>query len=285
MLLQNVCAAGYALLSRNIIQRYAKAHFQVLAIVFGCLYMVGLCYVASQWRLVYADAFAQHWWRYIGGGLLFGVWTYYSYLVFQYVDAAIASLLSLLNILAVVFVASVSIHESLSVQQLVGSLVLLGAMAVIFTARTNQRVHNKWFAAISLSLVASCTYGLAIANEKWLLNHTTVPSYIVYGFGWQFLVLLVMSLKIHRKQFRNIYQRDFRNKTLLAGVVRGGAGLLFIISLVKANNASLISVLSGFKVVLTTLAGAIFLHETKLLTRKYAASIVAMAGIAIMLWK
>jgi len=285
MLLQNGFAAAFAILSRSIVIKYKNAHFQVLAIVFACLYGVGLLYVVSSGGSVAWETFSSYALRYVIGGILFGIWAYLSYRVFQYVDAAIASLLSLLNIVAVVVTASSLISEGLSIQELIGAAILLLAMAVILSAHTDKRTKNNWFMGILLTLLASSVYGLAITNEKWLIDRVQIPTYIVYGFGFQLLPLLLMSLLIGRSSYKYLRKADFRNKTILAGIVRGAAGLLFVISFVKTNNVSLISVLSGFKVVLATIFGVIFLHETKLLRRKYIASLLATIGVAVMLWK
>jgi drug/metabolite transporter (DMT)-like permease len=285
MLLQNVFAAIFALLSRRLTLKYPKAHFQILTLIFVVLYAVGLGYVAFTGQHVITALFVPYWWRYIGGGMLFGVWTYFSYRVFSYVDAAIASLLATLNIVAVVITSSLLIHEGLTLRELLGAVVLLAAMLIVLSARVSKLVRTAWGKGIGLSLLASSVYGFAIANEKWLLSRVGIPTYVVFGFGWQLVPLLLFSLIIGRSQYHNLRKPDFLKSVGLTGLMRGAAGLLFIISLVKSNNASLVSVLSGFKVVLTAIWAAIILHERKLLGRKLVASLLAMLGIAVMLWK
>lgn len=284
MLLQNSFAAVFAILSRNLILKYKTANFQILAIIFFYLYLFSLCYVLVAHGSVELSSFAMYAWRFMGGGILFAIWAYLSYRVFGYTDAAIASMLSLLNIIFVIAVATLSIHEGLSLRQCVGAVILLLSLGIIFSARVKRKVQNQWFVAGLLTLCASTAYGFAIANEKWLLGNVSLSSYIVFGFGFQFIPLLVMST-FNISGYQYIKQFDFVWKTSLAGIIRGSAGLLFIISLVKANNASLISVLSGFKVVIATALSVIFLKERTLLSRKLVASLAAVLGVAIMIWK
>jgi uncharacterized membrane protein len=66
---------------------------------------------------------------------------------------------------------------------------------------------------------------------------------------------------------------------MVMGGVRAGAGLLFILSLIGANNASLIGMLSGFKIILTTLLAVILLKELTFIKRKLLASCVACIGV------
>jgi drug/metabolite transporter (DMT)-like permease len=285
MLLQNIFAAFFALLSRRITGKYPKAHFQVLAAIFLVLYAVGLGYVLMSGKQIVTANFAPYWWRYVGGGLLFGIWTYFSYMVFTYVDAAIASLLATLNIVAVVISSSLLIHEGLSIRQVLGATILLLAMLVILSAHVSKPVRTQWAKGVGLSLLASSVYGFAIANEKWLLGRVGISTYVAFGFGLQFLPLLILSLLINRNEYLNLKKSDFLRSVSLAGLIRGLGGLLFIISLVKANNASLVSVLSGLKVVFTAILAAIILRERKMLGRKLLASLLAVLGIAVMLWK
>ncbi len=284
MLLQNFAAAIFALQSRKL-QKYKQAHFQILSLIYAVLYSVSIVYILFSNQRVNLASFYNYWPRYIGGGILFGVWTFLSYRVFAYVDAAIASLLATFNIVAVVIVSSVLIHEGLNLKQLVGATLLLAAMYIVLAAKVSVKLQKDWSKGIVLSLFASITYGFAIANEKWLLNHSNVSTYAVLGLGFQWLPLLALSLMYNREKYRLIKNRHFIKQVGWAGISRAVAGLLFLISLVAANNSSLISVASGFKVILTALLAALFLNETRLLKRKLLAAFISVIGIAAIVWK
>lgn len=285
MLMQNTAAAVFALQSRRLASKYKDAHFQVLSIIFGVLYISGLLYVAITNQVVAVDYLLDYSFRLVAGGLLFGLWAYFSYRVFAYVDAAIASLLATLNIVAVVIISSLFLHESLNILQFFGAILLFSAMLLVLTRKVSKKLRAEWNKGVMLSLAASSTYGFAIANEKWLLNRMGIGSYVVLGLSLQWLPILLLSFIIRPKMYGLLKNPNFIKDIGLAGVARGLAGILFIISMVSANNASLISVLSGFKVVLSALLAAIILKETKFLKVKITAGIIACGGIACLVWK
>lgn len=55
-------------------------------------------------------------------------------------------------------------------------------------------------------------------------------------------------------------------------------------SLVKADNASLIGMMSGLKIVLTAILAAIILKELTFIRRKIVAAIIASVGVGMMVW-
>ncbi len=285
MVLQNTAAAVFALQSRKLATRFKGAHYQVLSIVFGVLYATGLLFVVTTQQPIAFMPDTIYWGRMLLGGILFGSWAVLSYKVFTYVDAAIASLLSTLNIVAVVIVSTLFLHESLTVRQLFGALLLLASMLVILSRKVSKTKRTQWTNGLLLSLLASSTYGFAIANEKWLLNHIGIGTYAVYGLGLQWLALLVLSLLFGANRYFELNNKAFLKEVSIAGLSRGLAGLLFLYTMINANNASLVSVLSGFKVIIAALIAAMFLGETEFMRYKLMAAVVAFLGVAILAWK
>lgn len=284
MLLQNVFASIYALESRTLAKKYKKAHFQILAVTFAILYAVFLSYGILHIRefdLTIAIEFLP---EMLLVASLFAVWTVLTFITLRYVDAAIGTLYSVLNILAVVVCASALIGEGLNMLQFLGAGMLVLSILLIINAHVSAQRALKLRLALGLSIVASIAFGLAITLEKHILDNVGVTTYAITGIGLQFLVLLVLALTYHRQEFRHFAKPKFRKKVAIMGLVRGGAGLLFILSLVGANNASLIGMLSGFKIILTTILAAILLKELKFIRRKLIAASIASVGVGLMLW-
>lgn len=284
MLFQNTFASVYALESRVLAQKYKKAHFQILFATFAMVYAVFIVYALLHMPQLHFMVLPQYYGLSVLVGLMFTVSTVLTFITLRYVDAAVGTLLTLLNILAVVVLSSVLIGESLSSLQLGGGLLLMVSIYLIFSTKQTPKHHHNFVLASTLSVIASVCFGLAITGEKYLLNNIGAPTYAIVGIGLQFVPLLLLAVYYNRGEFKHFYKSDFRNRVFVMGLVRGGAGLLFILSLVGANNASLIGALSGFKVILTTLLAAILLKELTFIKKKLLASCVACIGVGMMLW-
>lgn len=284
IILQNVFASVYALESRALAKRYQKAHFQILLVTFAIVYSVFLVYALFNSSSINFSIGIKYYGFTSIIGLLFTVWTVLTFITLRYVDAAIGTLLTVLNLLAVVVVSSYLLGESLSLIQGIGASLLLVSILIIFTAKQSKYKHHRVVLAAALSLVASVCFGLAITGEKYLLDNIGAPTYAIVGIGMQLLPLLFLALYYNRDQFKLFEKMAFRNRVLVMGGVRGGAGLLFILSLVGANNASLIGMLSGFKIILTTILAAILFKELTFIKRKLLASCIACVGVGLMLW-
>lgn len=284
MLLQNVFASVYALQSRSLAKKYQKAHFQVLAAAFGIMYLVFLGYAMLHIRDIRFDVGLSYLPLTLGVAACFTVWTVLTFVTLRYVDASTGTLLTVLNLVSIVVVATLVIGEGLSLLQFAGSILLLLAIYVVFSTHTSAKVHRLYWLAALLSLASSLFYGFAISGEKYILNHVGTATYAVFGIGAQFLLLLALAIIYNRRQFSLFNKWVFTRQVVSMGVVRGGSGLLFIVSLVSANNASLVGMLTGLKIIITTVLGAILLKEVTFIKRKVLASCIACVGVGMLMW-
>ncbi len=284
ILLQNVFASVYALESRTLANKYKKAHFQILSVVFSFVYAVFLGYAVLNSRAIDMSHGLSYLPLIVLVASAFTVWSVLTFITLRYVDASVGTLLTAMNLLAVVIAAAFLIGENLNAVQLLGASLLFIAVYVVYSIKQSKQKHHNYFMALALSVLASISFGLAITGEKYLLDQMGIPTYAVIGIGAQFLLLLLPALLFRRTEFKNFKNSKFRNKVLVMGLVRGGAGLLFVLAVVGADNVSLIGMLSGFKIILTTILGAILLKELTFIKRKAIASVIACVAVGLMLW-
>lgn len=284
ILLQNVFASAYALQSRSLAKKYKKAHFQILAAVFAVLWLVFLGYGALNYSEVSLSSAISQAPLITAVALLLAVWGVLTFITLRYVDAALGILYSVLNILAVVVVATLLLGEGLSLLQSFGAILLLTSIFLTLNMKTTKKLKKNIHIAITLSIIASVAFGFAISIEKHVLDQVGLPTYAVFGGLAQLLVFVALALVYNREQFKHFRAPKFRTKVIRLGLIRAGAGLLFLVSMVAADNASLIGVLSGFKIILTTILAAIILKEVMFMKRKIFASIIATVGVGMLLW-
>lgn len=283
IVVQNTAAAVFAIVSRKLAPRMPHAYFQVNAVVFVLMYMAGLAWAAFAGGVQMADLWRWLPWL-LGGGLAFALSNAISFKVFQHVDAAIASLLSTFNILAAIAISTAVIHEGLTLRMGSGAALIIGASWIVLSAHVGRQKRHSWTIGLGLSILAALFFGLAIVNEKFLLNNMGLSSYLVWGWGVQVLAAVMLSLLISRRGFREIVRVKPYKLLGAAGAIRAVSGLAFIIALVTIDNLSVVSALSGLKVILAAAFGLLFLGEGQFAIRKVSASLLAAIGIAIMFW-
>lgn len=283
MLFQNLLSASFALLSRQINKKIKGAHFQVIAVVFTVIILFGLFFAIPRggfqpkYLIENLDLF-------IFAGFCFGLTNIASYKVFHYLDAGIATILSTLNTLAAVVIATLFIDEGLTLQQAIGAFVLMTGIWLIMSIHLRKYEKNRWLIGLALSIVAAVFFGFATTTEKHLLNNMPLPVYILFGWGFQWLAAMVLSL-VNKYKWRNLIKSPVLKSVLLAGLVRAIAGFLFILALVKSNNVSIIAVLSGVKAIFVVILADFILKERKYVVKKIQAALLVSTGVAIMFIK
>jgi drug/metabolite transporter (DMT)-like permease len=257
--------------------------------VFGIISVSGIALsLVSGFSQVSFGSFQHFLPLFVAAGLCFGITNMLSFAVLQYVDAAIGTLLMTFNIISSVILATLVINEGLSVRQLVGGFVVVLSVYCVLSLRINGYRHKRLWLGVLLSIIASLFFGIAMTSEKYLLNHVSLQTYLTFGWSFQFIGTLTIALcfgKLLQADLSLLKRTRFWRWALLAGVLRVTGGILFVISLKLSNNLSLVSVFTGFRVLLAAIFAAYLLGEREYLARKYEAALLAVGGIAIMLWK
>jgi drug/metabolite transporter (DMT)-like permease len=108
-------------------------------------------------------------------------------------------------------------------------------------------------------------------------------SYLVFGWGLQFVSALILVGIFHRNlTFPS--NTKVTGQIVLLGVIYALGGGLFIASLVGSDSASIISAASGLKVVFTMLLAYVLLKERNKLGVRLAATITATVGGGLLLY-
>lgn len=282
MLFQNLLAASFALVSRQIAKKVKGVHFQVVAVVFSVILVSGWAY--GLWYGIDINYLWSYLPLFITGGICFGLTNVGTYKALEYVDAGIATLFSTMNTVFAVIFATIVIHEGLSLQEIIGAFILFSAIWYVLALNINKNEKNQWMKALIISILAAILFAVAATIEKHLLGKMPLATYITFGWSFQALAAISCSILIKPKKWVVLFKSGAIGLTLSAGFIRALAGLLFIISLTLANNVSLIAVLSGVKVIFVVLLAALLLKERRYFNRKLEAAAIATIGIAVMLW-
>jgi drug/metabolite transporter (DMT)-like permease len=287
MIAQNILAAVFAIQSRKIARIYRHSSLAFNLIVYMTIAATGWL-VASVGYGGKVDmlVFGQFPWFFIIAGLCFAATNILSYIVFEHVDAAVGTLLSVLNVISAVILSSILIKESLTLVQLFGGLIIIVSMLMVLTIRLSRNKHDRLVYAVALSILASIFFAVAITIEKHLLNNMSLGSYLVFGWSAQLIgvgVVFFIASRFINTRTELLSSISFIRFAFPAAIIRTFSGLLFIISLIAADNLALISVWSGLKVVIAAVLAIYLLKEKDHINRKLKAAVLAAIGIALLL--
>ncbi len=277
-------AAGLAIYTRKMATHYKGAPMQIQAIVMMVMFVFALLFLAVTRDPLYLQLARDYWWLFILSGFSFVASFGLTHLAYEYVDVAIGTLFSTLNIAAVVLVASLVIGEELTLHQYLGAGVLLLAIWVMLSTHVSKRIHGRWFHALGLSFLAALVFGVGVTTEKYLLDRTGLSTYLLFGWGSELLWALLFALLINRRKLKLLTLHTFVRDGMISGIFRTGTGFLFILALVHSDNSSLVAVWSGLRVLIAALLGIILLKERHFIKRKLEAGVLACIAIGILLW-
>lgn len=287
MLIHALIAAVSMLIMRLIARErtLSGAGFIVNAGAFSVLYFFGLLVALSHGDISW-DMHQAYLPQFIAGGLGFAVYNISIYKLLTYFDVATSSILSMFRILFTVIVAAIILQEQLSLRQILGTVLLVASIVYVLQLNRDrkQSTNNNWLIGLGIALAGSLVVSFANVNEKYLLGQMDTNTYIVFGWGWQFVMSLMLAAT-QRKQVRYLLAAKMLPKVFLAGLTLGIGGYLFIISAVKTDNIAVVSVVSNFRVVIAVLLSAMLLRERQQLGKKLTATLVSMLGIVLIFWK
>lgn len=265
---------------------YTGASFVINAGSFVVLWLSGVALLPLL-GTVDGQMLHQYFWRFVGGGVLFALTNVATYKSLTYVDAATGTIFNTINTLFSVGMAALTLHEDLSVLQAGGAVVLM--VAIIYSALTLRANDTKFsrrdlLRGLEFALLAALVYAVAITNEKWLLGQMNAASYVAYGWGWQVVASVVAALLLQPKKLKLLGQLSFAGWLAALGVVKGVAGIAFVLAEIRSNNVALVTVVNNFKIIIVVVLGAWLLKERRKLRQKAIGAVAALAGLTVMFW-
>jgi hypothetical protein len=283
VLLQSLAMALFTVFSRPLAVKLNRAQFQVTAVIFSGLYLCALPIAFLISDITLADL-ARWWPCVLAVSLAFGLQNVGLFWVLRYMDAALSSLLGTLGIIATVILATIILGEGLTLRQVAGALLIIGSISYVLAAPVNQGERRHWTIGLIISSALAVLLALGATGEKYLLGKMELGSYLVWGWGMQWLVILLISLIYLPDQYKLVLKRSNAKPLTLATIFRTLGALGFVAGQLIIGNLSKVAVSSGLKVLFVAILGITILHERQFIRRKLIAAASAAVGVAVMFW-
>lgn len=284
ILVHSLLSAGRSIQNRRIGKNSYDISLYALFVTFLMVSVLGLILGFTQEDPVVAsDAWSARWYL-VAAGTCFATLNFLSFKLFRLLPASVVAITSLLNPTAVVVVAAAFTAETLTTQQWIGSAVLLLAVMLVQLRHTNKKNSNGKLSiglSASIILLVALLFGIGIVTEKYLLDRIGLSTYLVFGWGGQFVSVSVLVFLL-RKNFRLPDTWKMHGIVFSSALFLSVGGFFFVKTQVSSDSASLTSVSSSVKVLLTVLLAFIFLKERDRMIQKFIALALSCAGLFLL---
>lgn len=283
IILSNLFASFRAIDARRIGGSKNDLTLFTLVVSFICVTASGFAYVVISGKSINgAEAWNS---RYFIALMAFGIGlgNLLSIKLFRLLPASIVAILVLLNPLSAVIFSLLFLGEELTVVQWAGAaLVFAGVLSVQLISKVTKIRKKKVAIHIGLVLATALAllYGIGITTEKYLLDRMGMSTYVIYGWGSQLLMSLLIALLMW-KQFSLPKTAKYYIYSFRYGLLLGASGLLYVFTQVQNNSASLTVIGSSSKVALTVFLAYLLLNEREHVLLKSLG--IALSGIGMWL--
>jgi len=192
-------------------------------------------------------------------------------------EASEVSVISSSRSLWTVLVAVTLLGEPLTSRKLLGTLLVVSGIAFVSWKSKRFKLQRGHLFA----LLAAVLFGIAFANDTYLLRSFDASSYTALAFFLPSIFLMIIRPKAVR-EMRVFLNLNKLGKMLLLAIFYGGAAIAIYSSYRAGGEASQIAPISQSSVILTVLLAAIFLKERGNLLRKLAGAIVVFLGVVLL---
>ena len=174
-----------------------------------------------------------------------------------------------------IVIAMLFLGEHFSITQLVGTAFILSS--VILVSWQNGIKIGK---GTAYSLIAAAAFGIAFANDAFIVRNFDVPSYLVIAFIVPALAIWIVFPQSTAKM-KEMLEIHFLKKLILLGVLYATSAITLFIAYQVGRNIAQIAPLNQTSSILTVVLAIIFLKENTQIGRKLLAILLSFIGILL----
>jgi drug/metabolite transporter (DMT)-like permease len=209
--------------------------------------------------------------------VLYAAGTLFRFKALQKTGVGEVTILSSSRALWTIAVALLFLGESFSLLKFAGVVLVLGGLALVQMKKEAFKLNEGSLYA----LAAALCYGVAFANDTYILRQSDAISYAAVAFLLPGLLIFAINPGVSRKM-KPMLRVPVLLKMALLGIIYSAASIATYLAYQEGGTAAQLAPISQSVVVLTVLLAAIFLGERDHLVRKLIAAILVMAGVLVL---
>lgn len=207
--------------------------------------------------------------------ILYGVGNVCVFKALKAVEASEFTIVFVTRPLWTILAAIAFLGESFSLKQLLGTAFVLSGVALV-----SWQQSFKINRGILLSLVAALSFGLAFANDAFIIRNFDVPSYLSFAFILPALSVWAITPASTAKM-KSMLTKNFLSKLSLLGVLYSVSAITIFLAYQVGKNAAQIATLNQTSTIVTVILAIIFLKEKAHLAKKILGSIISFVGVLL----
>ncbi len=272
----SVIAFATSNLLQRVLMKDEKSNVVAYSVAFQliCAVLIGLFALGRGFIM---PPIQELWFNFVLTTVLYAAGTLFLFRALQNIEASEAAVIISSRALWTIVVALIFLGESLDLTKTIGVILVLGSIALVSLKRKTIR-FNK---GILYVLGAAFCYGVAFANDTFILRQSEVFSYTTLAFLFPGLLTLAIKPRI-LPEIKKLLNIPALFKMVLLCLLYSTAVITIYLAYQQGGTASQLAPISQSVVILTVLLATIFLNERSQLARKFAAAIMVIIGVLLL---
>jgi drug/metabolite transporter (DMT)-like permease len=239
-----------------------------------CAILIGLFAFARGFVM---PSIEELWFNFVLITVLYAVGTLFLFKALQNIEASESVIITSSRALWTIAVALIFLGESFDLVKTIGVILILGSIVLVSLKREVIR-FNK---GILYALSSAFCYGVAFANDTFILRQSDALSYATLAFLFPGLFTLAIKPRI-LTEMKTLLNKPVLSRMVLLGLFYSTSAVTIYLAYQRGGTASQLAPISQSVVILTFLLAAIFLSERSQLLRKFAGAITATIGVLLL---
>ena len=206
---------------------------------------------------------------------LYGAGNVFIFKALKAIEASEFTIIFATRTVWIILAAVLFLSEQFSLVQLLGTGLILSSVVLV-----SWQKGLKLSRGVLLSLAAAACFGLAFANDAFIIRNFDVPSYLGIAFIVPALAVWMVFPKSTSKMLPML-KKSFLKKLGVLSVLYATSAITIFLAYQIGRNAAQIAPLNQTSTILTVLLAIIFLGEKSQLTRKLIGAVLSFIGIIL----
>ena len=206
---------------------------------------------------------------------LYGAGNVFIFKALKAIEASEFTIIFATRTVWIILAAVLFLSEQFSLVQLLGTGLILSSVVLV-----SWQKGLKLSRGVLLSLAAAACFGLAFANDAFIIRNFDVPSYLGIAFIVPALAVWMVFPKSSSKMLPML-KKSFLKKLGVLSVLYATSAITIFLAYQIGRNAAQIAPLNQTSTILTVLLAIIFLGEKSQLTRKLIGAVLSFIGIIL----
>lgn len=194
----------------------------------------------------------------------------------QTTESSQATILRSSSALWAIIIALLFLGESFNLVKVVGIVLILGGVILVSLKKKAIKLKRGDFYVLGSALC----FGVAFANDAFILRQSDVLSYATLAFLLPGLLILAVKPKA-TKEIKLFLKPYILLRMAILAIFSSTSAITIYLAYQQGGAASQLAAITQSAVILTVILAAIFLQERSHLSRKFIAAIITTIGVLL----